>query len=109
MKSIVLVCTLILMSLNAYAWDGAASGTIKYIDIAPNDTRTFRVILEGNPAPALCGSALDWAYLHPDDVGYASTVSILLAAKMSKASVTLYANANPNDNNYCKIGYVRLH
>jgi len=109
MKKVIFSLILVLCSSQALsAWDGVNSGLIKKIDVAPNDPRTIRVFLTdaNGVTPKMCGNDYTWAYLHENDVGYTTVVSALLSAKATNSSIAVYANKNPADNNYCKIGYI---
>lgn len=89
------------------AWDGMITGKIQNIDVTGGQNYGFRISLVNTPP--LCGSGHAWAYLNDTDSNYETFVSVLLAAKLSDRSVTIYTNKETiSGNNYCKIGYIVL-
>lgn len=103
MKVLFLIFTA-LLSCSVFAWDGTASGKISNIDVAPGNNYGFRVTLEG--APSLCGNTHTWAYLNDTDSNYQTFVSVLLAAKAAKMTVTLYSIRKTDG--YCHLGYMSV-
>lgn len=100
---------LLLLSVNVFsAWDGTVTGKIDHVDVAVQNGNNagFRVHLVG--APKMCGNEHTWAYVNKSDDNYQTAVSVLLAAKMSEKTVTIYSNLNSNWGDYCQIGYVVL-
>lgn len=104
--NIVTLVILLFNSVYAYSsWDGATTGTINQIKVTGADNYGFRVVLEG--APPLCGNTHTWAYINEADSYYKTYVTVLMAAKMAKTTVTLYANKEIlSGNDYCHIGFI---
>lgn len=99
--------TINFFSFTAQAWDGMITGKIQNIDVTGGQNYGFRISLVNTPP--LCGSGHAWAYLNDTDSNYETFVSVLLAAKLSDRSVTIYTNKETiSGNNYCKIGYIVL-
>ncbi len=105
MKKIICLILLMSFSLPSYSWDGAITGKINTVDVAPGTNLGFRVSLSG--APAICGSAATWAYLNNTDSNYETFVSVMLAAKMADRAITIYTT-KIGSLEYCKIGYISL-
>jgi hypothetical protein len=107
MKGIFLVLVFSLFSTSGYAWDGYVTGKITTVDVAGGANYAFRVTLEG--APTLCNSNHTWAYINTSNSNYQTYVAVLLAAKMSGSTVTIYSNQEQSSGNgYCRIGYISL-
>jgi hypothetical protein len=110
MKVVLLVTFFILsffMSHYCHAWDGAVSGEVAVIDVAPGNNYGFRVTLK--EGKKLCGNTHTWAYLNDNDSNYQTFVAVMLAAKMSSSSVVIYSNQEKTSgNNYCHIGYISV-
>lgn len=105
MQKYILTLILVFATNFAIAWDGTNRAKVSKLDIAPGgDPRTVRVYLEGSLK--LCGNDFTWAYIGENTAGYDAVVSALLAARVSQKPITIYANQNPDDHNYCYIGYV---
>ena len=96
-----------LMSSSVNAWDGTTTGHIRTIDVTSGNNYGFRVSLEG--VPALCGNSHTWAFLNDTDSNYQTYISVLLAAKAAKMTVTLFTTrVNAAPDGYCKIGYISV-
>ncbi|WP_421144900.1 hypothetical protein [Aeromonas dhakensis] len=106
-KSVYFLFGLSLLSFSSLAWDGATSGKISKIDVAPASNYGFRVYLDGDKK--LCGNANSWAYINGSDSNYNTFVSVLLSAKASNATITIYANQEKQSGEaYCQIGYISM-
>ncbi|MBU2713872.1 hypothetical protein [Zooshikella harenae] len=109
MKKIIIAVLVGLFSTNVLSddpWDGVVKGQIEQIDVTSTDDMTFRVLLKG--VPSMCKNDHRFAYLKKVDNSpvYDTYVSALLAAKFSKAEVTIYSTKD--ERGYCRIGYVAI-
>ncbi|MDR6985121.1 hypothetical protein J2X32_003778 [Rheinheimera pacifica] len=94
----------LLLSVPAFAWDGQIYGKIQDIEVTGGGNYGFRVTLEGSPS--MCGNANAWAFLNDTDSNYQTYVSVLLAAKAAKMSVTIFSVRRVDG--YCHIGHIRV-
>ena len=95
----------------AFSWDGSVVGKIAQIDVASAENYGFRVTLKPSSdgtKNSICGNHT-WGYLNKSSSNYETFVSVLLAAKMSQGTVTIYTNAETRSGNgYCHIGYIAI-
>ena len=108
MKKILLYFVVCLSIISAQvsivnAWDGETGGQIQQIDVTEGPNYGFRVTLQG--LPPLCSQGTYWAYINDTDSNYKVYVAVLLAAKASNSTVTLYTY---NGGAGCRIGYMTL-
>jgi hypothetical protein len=96
-----LFSSMLLASSPVFAWDGAVTGKIANIDVAPGGNFGFRVVLAGTPL--ICTGGVTWGYLNDTDSNYKVFVAMMMMAKAQSLTVTLYTTA---ENGYCHIGYI---
>lgn len=101
-----LLCTLLLFSSGAHAWDGVKSGKITNIQVTHATNFAFRL---GLNAGGICGTTgnLGWAYLNEGDSNYKVYVASLLAAKALNQTVTIYANKTFGGQ-FCNIQHISI-
>ncbi len=94
-------------SVSLASWDGIVTGQIATLEVSVRDGENFgfRVSLDSGQQP--CQNGITSAYMNISDNNYEAAASMLLAAKMSAASVTLYSTINPI-NGYCHLGHIVL-
>jgi hypothetical protein len=93
----------------AHAWDGAVTGRVALIGVGGNGAAYFKL----ENGPVLCGSSTDRTvgllYSPPqttiDRQSSEAILSMLVSAKLSGRSVTVYSTNNPN-NWGCIVGFV---
>lgn len=86
------------------AWGGITTGKIVRMDVANAGNLPFRVYLEGHPV--LCTGGVAEGYLDDTDANYKVYVAALMMAKVTGATVTLYADVGAHSR--CRIGYVAV-
>ncbi len=106
MKNLLAIALLLIPSVVFGAWDdGTAvkSGVISRIDVTTGTNYGFRVYLDGDPV--MCRGGDRWAYLNETDSNYSVYISVLLAAKATGSTVTIYSNTL-SGSTHCNIGYI---
>ncbi|WP_156480040.1 hypothetical protein [Collimonas pratensis] len=98
------VATIVLFSGPANAWDGILSGTVVGIETISTvgHNMDFRVYISGT---AKCNGN-SWAYIDSSAHNYNGIVATVLTAKVTKSSISVYANKDANG--YCQIGDVSI-
>lgn len=99
---------------SAYDWPGIETGTIGQIHVSPGDNYGFRVYFtDGRKmcrpvAGRTTDGAANWAFLNDTDSNYKVYVAMLMMAKATGSTVTIYTNNEPygTDGTMCRIGYV---
>jgi len=91
-----------LFPLHALSWGGVVSGKVAEIHATAAGNLPFRVYLVG--APVLCAGGMAEGYLDDADPNYKVYVAVLMMARLTGATVTLYSDVGAYSR--CKIGYV---
>lgn len=109
----------------SYAWDGVTTGAVAAIHVTDGTNFGFRVQLAGTPPPQMCtvpsNSSKDnasEAFLNEKDSNYKTYVAMLMMAKATGATVTIFttsetytgtdANGNAALFTMCHIGYIKV-
>jgi len=101
MKKIII--GMLLATVLSFSWDGVVTGTIGKMSIADGNNYDLRLNING--ATDICNGN-DWAYLNHSDDNYKTYLSVLLTAKATKQTVSVFTTGNSAG--YCHIGYLVL-
>jgi len=106
-KKVYGLCIFLIITWNAYAWDGRTGGKIKSVSVTGGNNYGFRVSLEGSPT--LCGNQNTWAYINESDSNYQAYVTVLMSAYLASKYITIFTNIETNSGQgYCHIGYISV-
>lgn len=91
---------------SASAWDGIVSGKVSQLEVTAGGNYGVRVTVTNAPGGLMCTGGATWAYLNETDSNYKVYVSVLLMARATGASVSVYST---RVGAYCQIQYLVLY